>query len=100
MNIDSCIATVRPCVKTEQSARKVGCTSWMELMRARMRLSTSHLIAEQIRSSNGHRAAVSMAVTSAEALVWTVVISKLFLGAVALRGEFHGTLDRELDDAG
>src|ERR1019366_1599504 len=99
--MDSCIATVRPCVNTEQSARNAGCTSWIAAMSESTPLNTSHLIAQMSRNSSGQRAAVSVAVTSAETLVGVVVISeRLFLGAVALHREFHRAFDRELHDAG
>src|SRR5476649_2670722 len=101
MKTDSSIATVRPCVNTEQSARNDGRTSWIEAMSERMPPSTSHLIAEPIRRSSGQRPVVSVAVTSAEALVGAVIIAgKSFLGAVLPDGELHRAVDRELDDAG
>src|SRR5882672_4998234 len=70
-------------------------------MSASTPLNTSHLIAEQTKSSTGQRAAWSAAVTSAMALDGALVMrGKLFLGAVFFDGELHRTLDGELDDAG
>src|SRR5437868_5713172 len=104
MNVVSCIACVRPNVKTEQSARKPGLVSWMRLMSAKAPLRTSQASAEPTSRSNGCRAVASISVTSPVlAAVEAVIISvksRLFLLRVLLDGELHGPIERKLDDAG